>query len=418
MASRVLTSFRALRHRNFQLFISGQLLSLVGTWMQNVAQAWLVYRLTNSAFLLGLVSFSSQFPILLGAPWGGTLADRVPRRSIIIATQTLSLVLAFLLAAVTLLGVVHVWQIIAISICLGFVNAFDVPARQAFVIDMVGREDLMNAIALNSSMFNGARIIGPAVAGVLVANIGEGWCFFGNGVSFVAVIAGLLAMRNVPANPRKNNDSMWEGLAEGLRWVKQARPVRALLLLLALMSLVGMPYAVLMPIFARTVLSGGAHELGILMGATGIGALIGALALASKLGVHGLGRWITVASAGFGVCLIFFSFSRSLWLSVLILVPAGMGMMIQMAACNTLIQSMVPNDLRGRIMSFYSMMFLGSAPIGAFLAGAAAEHIGAPLTVALGGTICLMGAAAFGLKLPSLRRESRELLTPGNRAEP
>jgi MFS family permease len=409
--SRASSTFRALRHRNFQLFFGGQLISLTGTWMQNVAQAWLVYRLTGSAVLLGSISFASQFPVFLIAPFGGAVADRHNRHRIVIATQVASLVLAAILAVLTITGRVHVWHIFVLAAGLGVVNAFDIPARQAFIVDMVGRDDLMNAIALNSSMFNGARIVGPAVAGILVASIGEGWCFMLNAISYIAVIAGLLMMRVTSMPIAGTGDaSPLQHIKEGFAWVKRTRPIRALLLLLGLVSLVGMPYAVLMPIFADRILHGGARGLGLLMGATGIGALSAALTLAAKKGLKGLGRWVATASAGFGLSMILFSQSRWFWVSFALLIPLGFSMMLQMSSSNTLIQAMVPDRLRGRVMSVYSMMFMGMAPLGAFSAGALAHHIGAPMTLAVGGLGCLAGSAMFGVYLPGLRIETRQLI--------
>jgi MFS family permease len=402
-------ALRSLRHRNFQLFFSGQLISLVGTWMQTVAQSWLVYRLTGSSLLLGSIGFASQIPVFLMAPAGGIVADRYNRQRVVIATQVASMVLAFALAAVTLLGVVKVWHVFVLAALLGVVNAFDIPARQAFLMDMVGREDLINAIALNSSMFNGARIIGPAIAGILVAKIGEGWCFFANAVSYVAVIAGLVAMQ---VNVRRHipTGTPLETVLEGFRYVKETPPIRALLLLLGMVSVVGMPYAVLMPIFDDQILHGGARGLGILMGATGVGALIAALALAARTGVSGLGRWVALATAGFGVSLILFSISRHFWLSAALLVPVGLAMMAQMSASNTLIQTMTPDHLRGRVMALYSMMFMGMAPLGSLMAGVAADRLGAPMTIAIGGVVCIAGAAVFGAGLPKLRIEARKLI--------
>jgi MFS family permease len=401
---------RALRHRNFQLFFSGQLISLIGTWMQSVAQSWLVYRITGSSLLLGSVGFASQFPVFLAAPFGGTMADRVNRQRMIIATQTASMILAFILAGLTLTGKVHVWHIFVLAASLGVVNAFDIPGRQAFLVDMVGKEDLMNAIALNSSMFNGARIIGPAVAGVLVAKIGEGWCFFANGVSYVAVIIGLVMMRIECVRRAPSGASPLQDIVEGFRFVMDTGPIRALLLLLGLVSLVGMPYTVLMPIFADRILHGGARGLGILMGATGVGALLGALTLALRSGVRGLGRWVAVCCGGFGLSLIVFAFSRNFWLSTALLMPVGFFMMLQMACSNTLIQAMVPDQLRGRVMAVYSMMFMGMAPFGAFFGGALAARLGAPVTVAMGALTSVVGAVVFSLHLPRIRIEARQLI--------
>jgi MFS family permease len=400
---------RALRHRNFQLFFSGQLISLIGTWMQSVAQSWLVYRLTGSALLLGSVGFASQVPVFLFAPLGGIAADRFNRRQIVIATQTAAMLLAAILAALTLFHKVQVWHVFVLASLLGVVNAFDIPGRQSFLVDMVGKEDLMNAIALNSSMFNGARVIGPAIAGILVAKIGEGWCFFANAVSYIAVIIGLLLMRVIsPVRPAMA--SPLEHMMEGFRFVNQTAPIRALLLLLGLVSLVGMPYVVLMPIFADQILHGGARGLGILMGATGVGALLGALTLAFREGVKGLGRWVAWCCAGFGASLIIFALSRTFWVSVILLLPVGYCMMLQMACSNTLIQVMVPDALRGRVMAVYSMMFMGMAPIGALFGGALAERLGAPRTVAIGGLASVLGACWFGLHLPKIRVEARRLI--------
>lgn len=408
--SRLATAVRALRHRNFQLFFAGQLISLVGTWMQTVAQSWLVYRLTGSTLLLGTVGFASQIPVFLIAPIGGTVADRANRHRIVVATQAASMVLAFLLAVLTLTHRIQVWQIMVLAAGLGVVNAFDIPARQAFLMDMVGREDLMNAIALNSSMFNGARIIGPAVAGILVAWVGEGWCFFANAVSYIAVIAGLLMMKIDHPVSFENLGSPVEHILEGFRFVANAMPLRAILALLGLVSLVGMPYSVLMPVFASQILHGGARELGWLMGATGVGALIGALSLATRAGVKGLGKVIALCAGGFGVSLILFATSKMFWLSMVLLLPVGFTIMVQMAASNTLLQSMVPDQMRGRVIALYSMMFMGMAPFGALFAGAIAHRIGAPSTVAVGGLACIAGSIAFGMRLPRFRAQARELV--------
>ena len=402
-------TLRALNHRNFQLFFGGQLISLVGTWMQSVAQSWLVYRLTGSSLLLGAVGFASQFPVFLASPLGGVVADRYNRHRVVIGTQVASMALAFILAGLTLAHKITVPEIFVLSALLGIVNAFDIPGRQSFLVDMVGKENLINAIALNSSMFNGARIIGPAIAGILVAKIGEGWCFFANAVSYIAVLAGLFLM-NVPPRRHRAAGSPIAHILEGFRFVQNTAPIRAILLLLGLVSLVAMPYTVLMPIFADRILHGGARGLGILMGATGVGALLGALTLATRTGVYGLGRWITFSCAGFAATLIAFGSSRNLWLSTALLVPVGFCMMLQMSSSNTLIQAMVPDELRGRVMSVYSMMFMGMAPFGALLGGALADGLGAPLAVIMGAVACLGGAAIFGLRLPKLRVEARRLI--------
>jgi len=350
---------RALRHRNFQLFFSGQLISLIGTWMQSVAQAWLIYRMTGSGLLLGAIGFAGQIPIFLLAPVGGIIADRYDRRRVVLATQAASMLLALVLAALVLAHRVEVRHVFVLATLLGVVNAFDLPARQSFLVDMVGKEDLMNAIALNSSMFNGARIVGPAVGGILVAKFGEGWCFFANGASYIAVIAGLLMMQVNRPPPVPHSGSPLEHILEGFRFVDQTAPIRALLLLLGIISLVGLPYTVLMPIFAAKVLHSGGQEmasllgshdlgavrLGILMGSTGVGAMLGALTLAARTGFTGLGRWVALACGGFGISLIFFSFSTSFWLSVALLLPVGYCMMLQTSSSNTLIQAMVPDAL-------------------------------------------------------------------------
>jgi MFS family permease len=401
---------RALKHRNFQLFFSGQLISLIGTWMQSIAEAWLVYRLTGSSLLLGSVGFASQIPVFLVAPIGGIVADRYDRRRIVIGTQIASMLLASTLAFLVLSHQVRVWHIFVLAALLGVVNAFDIPGRQAFLVDMVGKEDLMNAIALNSSMFNGARIVGPAIGGILVARIGEGWCFFSNAVSYIAVITGLLMM-DVPRREYKAPPgSHLSHIIEGFGFARRTKPIRALLMLLGLVSLVAMPYAILMPVFADKILHGGARGLGILMGATGVGALLGALTLASRTGVRGLGRWVAISCGGFGCFLAMFAWSRVFWLSTALLVPVGFCMMLQMSASNTLIQSMVPDHLRGRVMALYSMMFMGMAPFGAFFGGAMADRIGAPLTVSIGAVTCVGGALWFGAQLPKIRVEARRLI--------
>jgi MFS family permease len=405
-----LSIWRSLRHRNFQLFFGGQLISLTGTWMQSVAQSWLVYRLTGSATLLGVVGFCSQIPVFLLAPVGGAVADRRNRHRILITTQTAAMILAFVLAALTLTHHIQVIHVFILAACLGLINAFDIPARQAFVVEMVGKEDLTNAIALNSSMVNGARIVGPAIAGILVASIGEGWCFFLNGFSYIAVIAGLLLMQIARVAPAARKASAIADIFEGFQFVAGSPPVRALMLLLGLVSLTGMPYAVLMPVFADQILHRGSSGLGILMGASGFGAFLGAFSLAMRRGWRGLGTWVAYSSAGFGIALIAFGFSRWFLLSMVLLVPVGFSMMVEMASSNTLLQMMVPDELRGRVMAVYSMMFMGMAPIGALLAGSLAGRWGAPRTVAAGGAICAVGALIFRWRLPRLRSQARQLI--------
>ncbi len=404
------SALRALHSRNYRLFVVGQLISLVGTWMQSVAQSWLIYRLTGSVALLGLIGFAGQIPIFVLAPLGGLLADRLNRHRVLIATQTIMMVLAFALAALTLGGIVREWQIFVLASLLGVVNAFDIPTRQAFLAETVSRDNIVNAIALNSSMLNGARIVGPAIAGIVVAAFGEGWCFLLNAVSYLAVIGALLMMHVEQVPHPGAHVSAWESIIEGFVYSWNTEPVRALLLLLGLVSLMGMPYSVLMPVIASSVLGGGPNAYGLLLAASGVGALAGAALLTLRQNVRGLGRWVAVSAVSFGITLSAFSFSRALWLSMALLVPAGFFMMVEMAASNTLIQSMIPNRLRGRVMSVYSMMFMGMAPMGALVAGALATPLGAPATVAIGGSICAVGGVVFGAGLPRLRGPARELI--------
>lgn len=408
--SRFRDTVRSLKHRNFQLFFSGQLISLVGTWMDTAAEALLVYRLTGSSLLLGTVAFAGQIPIALCATAGGYVADRFDRRKVVIVTQTLSMILAGALAFLTLTHRVTVGEVILLAALMGVVNGFDIPTRQAFLVQMVGHEDLMNAIALNSSMFQGARVIGPVIAGIIVYKIGEGWCFFANSASYIAVIAGLLMMRVARRIPERRSDSPLQHVTEGFRFARNTAPIRALLLLIALVSLVAMPYSVLMPVFAVKILHGTARTYGVLMGATGIGALVGGLTLASRRGVNGLGRWVAIACGGFGTCLLLFSQSRWYLVSLCLLVPMGFSMMTQMASSNTLIQVMVPDRLRGRIMGVYSIVFMGMAPLGSLLCGAIADRIGAPETLTIGGLIAICGAILFAKNLPRIRVEARQLI--------
>jgi MFS family permease len=404
------TALRALRSRNYRLFVAGQLISLVGTWMQMVAQSWLIYRLTRSAALLGLIGFASQIPVFVLAPLGGVMADRIHRHRVLIVTQTAMMILAFALAALTLGGYVQVWHIFALASLLGVANAFDIPARQAFLVEMVDRDDIVNAIALNSSMLNGARVVGPGIAGVVVATVGEGWCFLLNAVSYVAVIGALLMMHVRVRVEVHAPVSAWQSVVEGFAYSWHTRPVRALLLLLGLVSVMGMPYSVLMPIIADRILHGGPNAYGLLLSASGVGALAGAATLTMRRHIRGLGRWVALSAIGFGIALVAFSFSRSLWLSAMLLMPAGFFVMIEMAASNTLIQSMIPDRLRGRVMAVYSMMFMGMAPLGALGAGIIAAPLGAPVTVAIGGAVCIAGGLIFSARLPRLRGRARELI--------
>ena len=403
-------TLRALRYPNFQLFFAGQLISLIGTWMQNVAQSWLVYRLTGSSALLGLVSFVGQIPVLFLSPVGGYAADRFSRRDLVVVTQSVSMVLALILAALTLTGTIRIWEIFVLAGLLGVVNSFDIPARQSFLVEMVGREDMINAIALNSSMFNGARIVGPAIAGLLVAKIGEGWCFFANGVSYVAVIAGLLLMRMEPFRRMQQALSAFHTVREGFRYVARTGPVRALLLMVGVLSFAGLPYLVLMPIFADSVFHRGAAGLGLLLGVAGLGALSGALLLASRTVVSGLTLWEGIAMGVFAVALAAFAFSTVFWFSCAMLYVMGFSGMIQMGAANTLIQSVVPDHLRGRVMSVYSMMYMGFGPVGAMFAGLAADRFGAALTLSVGAAACLIASALFLWRTAAIRDGIRVLL--------
>jgi MFS family permease len=402
---------RALRSRNYRLFVAGQSVSLVGTWMQQVAMSWLVYRLTGSAVLLGVVGFASQIPALLISPVAGVLADRWDRRRLLIATQAMAMLQAAFLAVVVLTGTVQVWQIILLSLLLGIVNAFDIPVRQSFVVEMVEhREDLGNAIALNSSMVNGARLVGPAVAGLLVASVGEGICFILNAVSYLAVIAALAAMR-IPhgSHHRPSRGPILHELREGFVYAYTFGPIRIILLLVALVSLMGMPYAVLVPVFAKDILHGGAHTFGFLMTAAGSGALAGTLYLASRRSVLGLGRVIVTATILFAVGIASFAFSGNYILSLAALVLSGFGAMTLVASCNTILQTILDEDKRGRVMSFFTMAFIGMAPFGSLGAGVMAGIIGPRDTLLIGSAGCLVGAAIFARQLPLIRAKVRPI---------
>ncbi len=403
-------AWRALRHRNFRLFFGGQSISLVGTWMTRIATSWLVYRLTGSALLLGTVSFAGQIPTFLFAPFAGVWVDRLDRRQVLVWTQTLSMVQSFALAALTLSHHIAIHWILALSVMQGIVNAFDMPGRQAFMVKMVeDRRDLSNAIAINSSMVNVARLIGPSLAGMLIAVTSEGWCFLIDGISYIAVIASLLMMRlHAPVMERRTTSTLTE-LKAGWTYVSEFVPVRTILLLFAVISLMGMPFVVLMPIFAARVLHGGPHTLGFLMGAMGVGALVSALSLAARKSVLGLVRMIPIAAAVFGLGLIGFGLSRVFWLSMIMVLIAGMGMMQGMAGSNTIIQTIVSEDKRGRVMSYYTMAFVGMAPFGSLLAGTLAHAVGAPWTVIANGSAVLLGAAWFATQLPAVRREIRPI---------
>ncbi|MDA8170645.1 MAG: MFS transporter [Nitrospiraceae bacterium] len=401
-----LVAFRSLKHRNYRLFFAGQGISLIGTWMQQIAMSWLVYQMTHSALLLGVVGFSGQIPSFLLAPFAGVLADRWNRRRVLVITQTLSMLQAFALAALVLTKTVSVWHIIPLSILLGCVNAFDITTRQAFVPDMLEkREDLGNAIALNSSLFNGARLIGPAFAGILIALVGEGMCFLLNGVSYLAVIAALLMMKIEKAPERAQKEGFMSEIAQGFSYVFSFTPIKSILLLLALISFTGVPYQVLMPMFAGNVLHGGAHTLGFLMAASGLGALGGTIFLASRKNALRLGMTTPVAGTVFGLGLMAFSRSHLLWLSMLLMAITGFGIMVQMASSNMVLQNIVEDGKRGRVMSFFAMAFMGTAPFGSLLAGGLAGRIGAPATLFVCGLCCVLGSLAFSSRLPSLKEE-------------
>jgi MFS family permease len=403
---------RALHHRNYRLFFTGQSVSLIGTWMTRIATSWLVYRLTGSALLLGLVGFAGQIPSFLLAPFAGVLIDRWDRHRLLVVTQILAMLQSAALAALTLAGVINIWHVLALSLFQGVINAFDMPARQSFVVEMVEkREDLPNAIALNSSMVNAARLLGPSIGGVIIAAVGEGWCFTLDAVSYLAVIASLLLMRLAPRSPRvKSREArMLQELRAGWAYVSGSPPIRSILLLLALVSLVGMPYTVLMPVFASKILHGGPHTLGFLMAATGVGALSGAVFLANRRSVVGLGRVVPMMSALFGAGLIGFSLSRTLWLSLPLLMVTGIGFMVQMSASNTLLQTLVDDDKRGRVMSFYTMSIMGVTPFGSLMAGSLAHRFGAPHTLLIGGIGCILAAAWFASLLPKLRERVRPI---------
>jgi len=402
---------RALAYRNYRLFFGGQVVSLIGTWITTTATNWLVYRLTGSAFLLGVVGFAGQFPAFLLGPFAGIFVDRWNRHRLLVVTQTISMLQSFALAALTLTGRITIEWIILLSIVQGLVNAFDMPGRQAFLLTMIeNRQDLGNAIALNSSMVNVARLIGPSVAGIVIAATSEGWCFLIDGVSYIAVIIALLRMRiTAPARVAGTRPRAIEQFKEGFRYALGFHPIRSIITLLAVVSLVGVPYSVLMPVFAATVFHGGPHTLGFLMTASGCGALAGALWLASRRSVIGLGRVIAVSSALFGAGLIAFSFTRVLWLALPCLALAGFGFMVQMASSNTVIQTIVDDEKRGRVMSFYMMAFLGTAPFGSLIAGSLSSRIGAPQTLMVGGVCCIAGALWFYNALPEIRRAVRPI---------
>jgi MFS family permease len=393
---------RSFRHRNFRLFFTGQFVSLIGTWMQSVAVSWLVYRLTGSSLSLGLVGFASHLPVFVLGLWGGYLADRGDKRAILVVTQTAAMLQALGLAALTFAGLADIWLVAALAMVLGVVNAVDMPTRQSFVVEMVGKEDLHNAIALNSSMFNTARVVGPALAGMLVAAVGEGWCFLVNGLSYLAVIASLLCMRLPPAHPCQDRMRLGAHMAQGLGYAWKDRPMRAILSGLVITSLFGCSFLVLMPIIVDAVLGQGARGLGFIMAATGVGSVAAALALALRRESRGLERWRVLAGLGFGLTLVGFAFSRLFWLSLLLAPMLGFCLIFFFAASNTLLQLRSPDALRGRIMALYAITLVGMAPFGSLFAGAVASLLEAPLTVGLSGVICVIGIGLLSVTHPSV----------------
>jgi MFS family permease len=401
---------RAFRSRNYRLYFCGQCVSLIGTWMQHVAMSWLVYRLTGSGSLLGLVAAAGQISVFVFTPLTGVLVDRVNRRNLLITTQTLCTIQAALLAFLTLTDNIQVWHLVLLSLFLGTVNAFDMPARHSFVIELVEhKKDLGNAIALNSAMFNTARLVGPSIAGLLVGALGEGICFLLNAISFSAIIFTLLAMKVPEREVQVEHPPVFQGLKEGFQYALRFRPILYILILMTLIGLMGMPYMVLMPVFARDILHGGPQTFGFLMGASGIGALTGSLYLASRRSVLGLAKLNVFATCGFGVGVIVFSFSRSLPLSLCILLFTGLGMIMHMASSNTMLQTIVDEDKRGRVMSYMAMCTMGMAPFGSFLAGSLSDVIGAPRTLMINGIVCIAGALFFYSKLPAIRKAVRPI---------
>ncbi len=403
-------AWRALRSRNFRLFFYGQSISVIGTWMTRLATTWLVYHLTHSALLLGIVGFAGQIVSFALGPFAGVWVERLNRRKLLIWTQAAAAVQSLALAALTLAQVITLREIVALTALQGLINAFDTPARQTFLVQMVeDRNDLGNAIAINSSMANGARLIGPALAGLVIGALGEGWCFLIDGVSYLAVIASLLLMRMKPLGVYREKTGMFAQMCEGWNYVRTFRPIRAILLLFALVSLMGYSYTVLLPIFASQVLHGGAATLGWLTGASGVGALVSALSLAVRKSIVGLTSMLQIATALLGGALICFGFSRVLWLSLLLMIVAGFGMMQAAAVSNTIIQSLVPDNKRARAMSYYTMAFFGSAPFGSLLAGMLAERIGTPHTVIVTGAFCFAGSLWFTTELPKIRTVMRPI---------
>ncbi|MDP4276418.1 MAG: MFS transporter [Bacteroidota bacterium] len=397
--------FRTLHSRNYRLFFGGQCISVTGTWMQNIALSWLVYRITDSVFYLGLVGFANQIPSLLISPFAGVMVDKWNRHRILIATQALSMVQALILFGLIVTNTVTVWHIIPLSLFLGIVNALDTPARHSFIVDMIEkREDLGNAIALNSAIFNSARLIGPSIAGLLIAWLGEGPCFLINGLSYIGVIAALLAMRLNPPIRKQGEQNILKELKEGFDYTFHCLPIKAFLLLLAMVNLFGVSYMVLMPVIAKDILQGGSHTMGFLMGAIGAGALTGAFYLASRKTVVGLSNKIPYALCLFSLSVIAIAFSTNFYLSLVLMYFAGLGMISMMASSNTVIQTIVDDDKRGRVMSFYAMSFMGVAPFGSLLAGSLSGVIGAKYTILIGGICCFAGFLIYQKHKPAIRQ--------------
>ena len=410
-SQRLKLMFRSLRYKNFRLFVEGQSLSLIGTWLQMVALTWLVYKMTNSALMLGIVGFAGQLPMFIVSPFAGVFADRWNRHKMLLLTQSLALIQALLLTILVFFNVIQIWQIIALSIILGLINAFDMPIRQAFVFDMIEdhKEDVGNAIALNSSMVNAARLIGPSIAGILIATVGEGWCFLVNSISFIAVVVSLLRM-NIITKPKPIKElKVFKELKEGFQYGIDFKPIKNLILLLAVVSLVSTSITLLAPVFAKNYLKGGADTYGFLIAAYGSGALLGAIYLLNKKNVLGLGRLIILAVSVFGLSLVLFSFSRMFFLSTLLMFFAGTGMMLHIASTNTLLQTISEESKRGRVMSFYTMAFRGMSPFGSLIAGSLGSSIGAPATLIISGVVCLTGAGLFYIKLPEIRKLIRPI---------
>lgn len=396
-------AWRALRHRNFKLFFFGQSISVIGTWMTRLATTWLVYHLTHSALLLGIVSFAGQIISFALGPFAGVWVERLNRRKLLVWTQAAAASQSLAMAALTLAHVITLWEIIALTALQGLVNAFDMPGRQSFLVQMVeDRNDLSNAIAINSSMANGARLVGPAIAGLVIGAVGEGWCFLIDGISYFAVIASLLLMRIKPLDDRRNATTMLAQMREGWDYANTFRPIRTILLLFALLSLMGYSYAVLLPVFASKVLHGGPATFGWLTAASGIGALASGLSLAVRKSVTGLTRMLQIAAAMLGGALILFGLSHALWLSLVLMVFVGFGLMQGASVSNTIIQSLAPEDKRARVMSYYTMAFFGAAPFGSLLAGLLAHRIGAPHTVIFTGAFCVAGSLWFSIELPKI----------------